>query len=317
MLRVNRKLLQAFEDQLNPADPFSSTIPFRILGYGEISTVFQIGDMDDLALKRMPPFASREQRTQYRRVLEEYHEILAYRIGIRVADYLCEELTNKDGEHILYIAQKRFPEDSVGNRRLQQCSDEELTLLLHQLLENIIKIWEKNAQDEPGEQIGLDAQISNWAFPDWQTGKTPKPIYLDTSTPLIRRRGRELLNTQVFLKSVPSFLVWIVKLAFLQQVLDRYYDLHLVLTDFVANFYKEGQPQWIPQAIRTINRFLSLRAPHLSVAPLNEKKVRKYYKEDAFIWIIFFNFRRLDRFLKTRLLRRKYNFILPGKIKRF
>ncbi|NOX38484.1 MAG: hypothetical protein GXO78_13200 [Calditrichaeota bacterium] len=317
MLSVDRKLLQEFENQLNPANPFASKIPFKILGYGEISTVFQIGDMEDVALKRMPPFASKEQRREYRQVLEEYHQILSQKIGIRVAEYACEEFTNKDGEHILYIVQERLPEESIGHRWLQRCSDTELTVLIHRVLDNLVKIWRKNQQDAPEEVIGLDAQISNWSFTGLDSEDASEPVYLDTSTPLIRRFGHELLNTEIFLKSVPPFLVWIVKLAFLQQVLDRYYDLHLVLTDFVANFYKEGQAHRIPLAVQIINAYLAQQAVDLNIAPLSEKEVRKYYREDAFIWIIFLNFRRFDRFLKTRLFRRKYNFILPGTIKRF
>jgi hypothetical protein len=33
-------------------------------------------------------------------------------------------------------------------------------------------------------------------------------------------------------------------------------------------------------------------------------------------WIVFLELQRLDRFFTTRLLRRRYEFILPGKIKR-
>ncbi len=317
MISIDRKLLHEFENQLNPANPFASKIPFKILGYGEISTVFQIGDMTEVALKRMPPFPSKEQRREYRLALEEYNHILHHKVGLHVAEYTCEEFTNKDGQHILYIVQKRLPEASIGHRWLRRCSDAELQVLIHRVLENLLKIWRKNQRDAPQEMIGLDAQISNWSFTHLSNDEASVPVYLDTSTPLIRRSGRELLNTDIFLKSVPPFLVWIVKLAFLQQVLDRYYDLHQVLIDFVANFYKEKQSHRIPLAIQIINAYLKQQATDLNIAPLSEKEVRKYYREDAFIWMLFLNFRRFDRFLKTRLLRRKYNFILPGKIKRF
>jgi hypothetical protein len=50
--------------------------------------------------------------------------------------------------------------------------------------------------------------------------------------------------------------------------------------------------------------------------PLAKNEVDKYYREDKLIWIVFLGLRRLDRFLTTRLLRKRYEFILPGKIKR-
>ena len=50
--------------------------------------------------------------------------------------------------------------------------------------------------------------------------------------------------------------------------------------------------------------------------PLTKTAIDKYYREDKLIWMVFLGLRRLDRFFTTRLLRRRYEFILPGKIKR-
>jgi len=60
------------------------------------------------------------------------------------------------------------------------------------------------------------------------------------------------------------------------------------------------------------------RAAYLSYspAPLTKTEVDKYYKEDKLIWMVFLGLRRLDRFFATRLLWKRYEFILPGKIKR-
>ena len=44
-------------------------------------------------------------------------------------------------------------------------------------------------------------------------------------------------------------------------------------------------------------------------------EVEKYYKEDAATLELFLRVRRLDRGLK-RLLRREYDFVLPGKVQR-
>ena len=55
--------------------------------------------------------------------------------------------------------------------------------------------------------------------------------------------------------------------------------------------------------------------PH-DEAPLTKTEVDKYYREDKLIWVVFLGLRRLDRFFSTRLLWKRYEFILPGKIKR-
>jgi fumarylacetoacetate (FAA) hydrolase family protein len=57
-LEIDEELLGAFERQLDPRHPEAGEIPARVLGYGEISTVFEIGvgSQADIAYKRMPIF---------------------------------------------------------------------------------------------------------------------------------------------------------------------------------------------------------------------------------------------------------------------
>lgn len=60
---VEREFLREFEENLNPAKPEKSKVPIRILGYGEISTVFEIPleGYSNIAFKRIPMFRSVEQ----------------------------------------------------------------------------------------------------------------------------------------------------------------------------------------------------------------------------------------------------------------
>ena len=78
-------------------------------------------------------------------------------------------------------------------------------------------------------QVGIDLQISNWAIKNFsETGNkiTSKTEfwYLDTSTPMFRVNKKEAMEAELFLKIAPSFLRGVLKIAFLQEVLDRYYD---------------------------------------------------------------------------------------------
>ncbi|MCH7928800.1 MAG: hypothetical protein IID03_12605 [Candidatus Dadabacteria bacterium] len=84
----------------------------------------------------------------------------------------------------------------------------------------------------------------------------------------------------------------------------------LLYTDFVANLYKEQKPDLVAPAVDIINKFLT-KKDRLTV-----NDIRSYYKEDKFIWSLFLTSRRLDRWIDTRLLRKRYEFLLPGKIKR-
>ena len=135
--------------------------------------------------------------------------------------------------------------------------------------------------------------------------------YIDTSTPLFCKQGVEQQNPELLLKSAPGFLRWIIRLFFLQDVMTRYYIPRLVCMDLIANLHKEQKPELIEPAIECVNAHL----PH-DQAPLTKTEVDKYYRDDKLIWIVFLGLRRLDRFFTTRLLWKRYEFILPGKIKR-
>ncbi|MCP4760446.1 MAG: hypothetical protein GY870_01610, partial [archaeon] len=116
--------------------------------------------------------------------------------------------------------------------------------------------------------------------------------------------------------SAPSFLRWLVKWLFLEEVVDRYYEWRLVTIDLLANFYKEQMPEVIPALIETVNEFFSDEAKEFNIELLSLEELSTYYKHDKMIWVLFQNFRRFDRFLQTKILRQKYDFYLPGKIKR-
>jgi hypothetical protein len=315
MLKVDKKRLLEFEDQLNPADPESGRIPVKILGYGEVTATFQIGDISDIAFKRMPPFPNERASVEYCNAVDECSQILAY-TGIKVVDYDFTRITNSAGEHMVYIIQPRFDAETIGHKRLRNCTRAEFEIMLVKILENMAKLWRKNQKDGPGEMLGLDSQISNWVFSEDALKGDQQPAYFDLSTPLYRRNGKEMLDVEVFLKSIPSFLVWVVRRYVIQGVLDRYYDMRAVAIDLIANLYKEGHPQRIPVAIETANRFFKQDAPDLEIAPLTQKEIDNYYQGDKFIWAFLLACRRLDRFIKTRLLKKKYNFILPGPVKR-
>ncbi|MFX0028790.1 MAG: DUF6206 family protein, partial [Candidatus Hermodarchaeota archaeon] len=169
--------------------------------------------------------------------------------------------------------------------------------------------------------VGIDGQISNFVVIDYdqnnpKVNDTSKLLYLDTSTPLFRKNNIEAMEAELFLKSAPSFLRFLIKALFVQEVVDRYYDWRLVAIDLIANFFKEQKSEIIPRLIRRINQFFKEEAKDFNIEPITFEEVHKYYKNDKMIWVIFQNARRLDRFLKTKLFKKKYDFYLPEKIKR-
>lgn len=305
------ELLETFERQLDPQNPERGKIPARVVGYGEISTVFEIEveGLRGLAFKRLPSFTHQAEIEKYTATFVEYNRLLEQDIGLKLPAHDYAIVTSTNGRPIFYIVQQKLPAESIGNRAIHRLSREQVNALVRRILQHARHVWDFNRRQNR-VQVAIDGQISNWAI----DGETLK--YLDTSTPLFRIDGVEQLDTELFLRSAPSFLVWILRAFFLKDVVNRYYDFHRVAVDLVANFYKEQKPELIPGVIQTINDFCCLEAQALNIAPLTEKEVRDYYKEDALIWSLYFSMRKVDRFLRLRVLRGEYPYILPEKIVR-
>ena len=182
------------------------------------------------------------------------------------------------------------------------------------------KVFDFNRLHQGEIEVGFDGQISNWAIIgfDPQKPNLEEPVqlvYFDTSTPLTRKNGREQLDPELFLRSAPSFLVWLLRLLFVEDVMTRYYDFRRVAVDLIANFLKEQRPDIIPDLIHEANTLLSSHDPEGEFTPITIKEVHSYYREDAMIWRLYLAFRKVDRFLHG-FLGQAYPYVLPEKIRR-
>lgn len=306
-MKIDHEQLHAFEHGINFKDVSKSDVPAKVLGYGEISSIFRIDRMPDIAFKRMPPFDNRGQAEQYAINYKTY------------CDYLreCKLMLPKDetiiiplpdGRVILYIAQEQLSSEKFGHNLLHRLNENEEKVLIQSVIEAIERVWLFNREHDGEIQLAIDGQISNWVWLD--TSKPGQLLYIDTSTPLFKVKGREQLDPELFLKSAPSILRSLIRALFLQEVMDHYYDPYGVYRDLVANFYKEQRPDLIPLALQICNAHLP------DNQQVTEKDVKKYYREDSLTWSVFLKSRKLDRWLQTKVLKKKYEYLLPGKIKR-
>ncbi|MFW9828315.1 MAG: DUF6206 family protein [Candidatus Thorarchaeota archaeon] len=318
---VNLELLKEFESTINTIEPEKGEIPIKILGYGEISLVFEILD-DPLhnAYKRIPIFDSEKQVKRHIWAFNTYNKLLQDNLGILLPEQKAIWFKDKEGRIQFYIIQKKVNSEAVGNQVIHHISDQEVETLILLAMRELKKVWVSNKENENLE-IGIDGQISNFVVLDYdfnnpKINENNKLLYLDTSTPMFRKNGAEGMEAELFLKSTPSFLRFLIKAFFLQEVLDRYYDWRLVTIDLIANFFKEQKPEIIPRLIGRVNRFFREEAADFSIKPITLDEIQKYYKSDKTIWLVFQNARRIDRFIKTKLLRKNYEYYLPGKIER-
>ena len=331
-IELDYDLIRRFEEGLDPRHPERSQIPARVLGFGEISTVLQIGsgDQANLAYKRMPMFKDAAEAEAYEALYYDYLDILA-QAGIDVVPGALVILPEHRGRVVAYIAQEKLTAGTICHQAIHALPRPEVRRLFLAILAETNKVFEFNQAAAGQTAIGFDAQISNWAIVGFEPDQAllPDPIllrYFDTSTPLIRRQGVERLDPELFLRSAPSFLVWIIRLFLLQDVMNRYYDRRQVIVDIIANFHKEGRPELIPDLVSAANDYLAGQ-PDGEVEPLEgiealwefealtAAEIDAYYKDDARTWRIYLAFRKIDRRLH-HLLGKEYPYVLPDKVKR-
>ena len=321
-LPVDRELLKVFEEKLDPSKPKESPIPAKVLGYGEISTIFEIihESQREIAYKRMPLFDDMQQVERYKEIYNRYNELLG-EINIEIPEYGAIDVTTDDGRIVLYLYQRKLPSNSIGNNIIHAVSDDQIMTLTLKVLRELNKVWTFNRDNKPEIEVAIDGQISNWAIKNFDPenlviDENVNLLYLDTSTPLIRENGVEMLDAKLFLKPTPPIMRWILKKFYLQDILDRYYDFRKVTVDLIANFFKEKREDLIPKLVELANEFFSAEAAVLDIAPVDYEEIKKYYKEDASIWSLYLNLRKIHRFIRTKILRKYYDFILPAEIKR-
>ena len=309
MLTTDADLLQRFEAGLDPRHLDRSAVPGNIVGYGEISAIFQIQGDDETVYKRLPVFADQSAARRYAGLHAEYCRLLE-KAGLHLPASATQIVSLPGRPVVLYIAQRRLTGRHFCHRRIHDLDDENSRVLIEAVAAQIARIWAFNDQAGPEIELAIDGQLSNWVI-EPSAGDASQPMYIDTSTPLMRINGVEKLDPELLLKSAPGFLRWIIRWLFLKDVMNRYYVPRLVYTDLVANLFKEQRPDLVPAATAIANRFLAD-----DERPLTATEIEKYYAEDKLIWTVVLAFRRIDRWLTTRMLRRRYEFILPGAIQR-
>jgi len=320
-MKVDIELLKEFEKTIDTLHPEKGKMPIKILGYGEISLVFEI--VDDplkLAYKRIPIFDTEEQVKRHIWAYNEYCRILQDEVGLKLPDHAAVWFKDHEGKIQFYCVQEKILPESVGNNVIHVVSDDEVLKLIYLAMKEMKKVWTYSRNNKKID-LGLDGQISNFVVINFDPNNpkitdNTELLYLDTSTPMLRINGAEAMEAELFLKSAPSFLRFLLKALFLEETVGRYYDWRKVSIDLIANFYKEQKPELIPDLINLVNKFFEEEASEFEIEPITKEEVDKYYQSDKNMWELFQKVRKFDRFLKTKIFKKQYEFYLPGEIKR-
>lgn len=299
----NIEFLTHFENVFDPSHPEESNSDVKIIGFGEISAIFILDEKDDVVYKRMPLFNEAAEAERYAELYHLYCKHLSI-AGLSIPASQTNIVRGDRGVISLYISQARFKGADFAHKHLHSIPEPDKMALLDAVFSEIEKVFLFNQKNENETMLSIDGQLSNWVMED------NKLWFIDTSTPLFKINKTEQLDPEPLLKSAPSFLRWILRLFFLDDVMNRYYDQRLVFIDLIANLHKEQLPELIPEAIKIANKHLN------GQKEITGKEIDDYYREDKMIWTLFLAFRKFDRWMTTNIFRNRYEFILPGKIKR-
>jgi hypothetical protein len=302
-----KEVLASFERDFDPARPEADP-RVRVVGYGEISMVFALESHPDVVIKRLAGFRSDAEVQDFAQALARYVRALRS-AGVRA---LRTEVTGCDrgpGRHVVFMTQPRLEARTLGQAVLRDGDDHELAQLLREV---VFAVGRVARTGDSHTRLGLDAQISNWA-----ASEDGAPLYIDVSTPFMRCDGVEVLDLAPILRAAPlglgALLAWTGKA---QSMVDRYYSPRLQLVDIVGNFIKEGRSDRVAASLSLINEWLASEDGLPDAAPITEAEVRADYASDARMWAALQALKRPDRFLRQRLLRRPYDFVLMPKVER-
>ncbi len=317
---VDFQLLSRFEAGLDPRRPERGAVPARVLDYGDLSTVLTIGGQSGPALvyKRLPFFLNEDEAGQFEILHRRYVKTLGERAGLKVAGTSTIHLPDASRRRmVVYIVQELLPEDSLCHMATYRMSPPDVGRLVMGVLAETAKVFDLNRTHQGDLELGLDGELANWAIVgyDAERGGLPERFrlaFLDTNTPLVRRRGQEQLDTEVFLRGAPSPLLPVIRRTVLPEILGRFYDFRRVAIHLVSRFYDEGREELASGIIDTINwYFLAERREH-HFQPVTIEEVKRFHRWDAFIWRTYLFLRRVDRRL-CFLRGRPYPYVLPAR----
>lgn len=307
-----KEVLQQFENQLDPCRPESGVMPATVVACGEVSAVLTLKALPDQVCKRMSGFETESQVHSYIKLVKRYCQTLES-IGVDVVPTRFASVKAPVGGFTVYLTQPALPGTELGNDILKNGKDEALFSVIAGFLENAEKIFSFNHTNPDKILIAADSQISNWHV----TKDTIR--LLDVGTPCIRKGTTDLFDSTIIGKAMPLPLRFIFnRLGMFQRYFDSYFCPREIIVDHLANYIKEGRPDRIPITLDFIHSWIEENGHHLKLKrKITIKEIKSFYQKDVVLLEAFLQCRRLDRFIRTGVMKKTYNYILPGKISRF
>jgi len=306
------RVLRDFERTLDPAVPEDGGRA-QIIGYGEVSSVFALAALQGQVCKRMAGFRDAARVQDYLDVVGRYIRRL-HDVGVHVVATAAVPIAVEGRAPVVYLLQPRLDGAGLGNAILRSADDRTLCARLDAVLGDCRRVLLANRAPVDDRTATVDGQLSNWHF---DRDLASPPLLIDVGTPFMRRHGAYEIDIGLFLAPAPPVVRQLFRrLRIVETYLDTFFDPRLLLVDLLGNFHKEGRPDRIDAAVAHVNTWLRSTGSDLGVEPIARAEVDRYYSKDAKLLEFYLKVRRLDRFVRTRIFRRVYPFVLPGPIRR-
>lgn len=241
--------------------------------------------------KKMPPFFDRTEAEAYVQRYLEYNAVLRDEVGIAVPHYDARIVEPGSGEVLIYVVQERVDPGSVGHKILRVADRQTAERLYVLILREYEKLYRYNAARTGARyQVGLDGQIPNWAIADYGgdphalTGEE-QLLYLDTNVPMIRIDGQDVVSADMYFQDLPGAARWaVMRLGLDQEVMDRYFQIRVVIVDFVGNTILHHREDLAPLFVDMSNDALAGPLADANLEPITLKEVQSYARSDLALW---------------------------------
>jgi hypothetical protein len=266
--------------------------------------------------KRLPFFLNGDEAGQFETLHRRYVKALGERAGVRVVSTATAHLPDASRRRVVvYVVQELVPEDAICHMATYRMSPADVGRLVMAILTETAKVFDLNRLHQGDMEVGFDSEMANWTLVGYDAAKGGLPdrfklAYLDTNTPLMRRRGHEQLDPEPFLRAAPAPLLPFIRRAVLPEVMSRFYDFRRVTIHLISRFYDEGRVELVPSIVDAANWFFLAERREHHFRPITVDEVKRFHRWDALIWRTYLFLRRIDR--RLCLIRRQpYPYILP------